>query len=95
MCLLWKAKKPDGTFTISLVRNDNYETIWTPLIATQPFDELVKRKLISIISQWLLLCCQLMHPADQDVSTKASKFTASVDMEWETNEFDIFRNPNL
>ena len=77
------------------MRNGNYETFWSSLTTTQSFDELVKRKLVSITSQWLLLRCQLMHPTDQDDSTKASKFTASADMEWETNEFDIFPNLEL
>ena len=70
-----------ATITISFVRNDNNETICSSLTTTQPLDELVKRKLTSITSQCFLLHYQLMHPADQVVSTEASKFTASVDIE--------------
>jgi len=37
------------------------------------FETFVKRRLVSITSQWLLLNCQLMHPADRHVSTKANR----------------------
>ena len=43
---------------------------WTFLTILTFFDELIKRRLIIITGQWILLHCQLIYQANQDISTK-------------------------